>query len=224
MSGFLSAGIVGGPDIPDGGLLHQWPVDETSGSTISDSEGSNNIALNGPELVADLSYYQGAYADFVASNNDEAIADSKISSVSASSPFSLTFGVEIPNASSDSQFVVNQSNGTYRVSIGSQNGDIGGSVYDGSSFLVAKSYDGNNFSGRLLVTLTFDGSSSGNFYINESTSAPNSNNPPTDPDNSLRFGQKATGSAPFDGLIDFGLAYDRELSASEHTDIYDAWS
>jgi hypothetical protein len=212
-----------GPDIPDSGLLHEWTVSETSGSTIADSEGSNNITLNGPELVADSSYYDGAYADFVAANNDEAIADSKISSVSASSQFSLVIGCEIPNASTNAQLVLNQSNGTYRVSIGAQSGDIGGSVYDGSAFLLTKSYDGGNFSGRLLLTLTFDGSGSGNFYINESTSAPNGNNPPTDDANELRFGEKSTGATAFDGTMDFGLAYNRQISSSEHLDIYNAY-
>ena len=52
-----------GPDIPDSGLLHYYPGDEGSGSTLTDNEGSADFSLSGPSWVS-RSDYEGGFGLF----------------------------------------------------------------------------------------------------------------------------------------------------------------
>jgi len=231
MSGFLSSGIVNTTAIPDSGLQHRWNIDSGSGDA-ADSEGSNTWVVNGPTWGSGAAYYNGAYLSFDAT--DDWVDLSLMSFVSINSAFSIVLGVQ-PNSGTTQTIIDNTNNSSNdRVVIGignNANGLLETALYDGSSFIFDDYFDISSsgldrIGDRILVTLTWDGSSSGAFYVDE-TAASQSGNPASTQGATAdaQIGRRPGNDDQYlDSNIDFGLAYNRQLSSSEVGDIFNAWS
>ncbi|WP_152422244.1 LamG-like jellyroll fold domain-containing protein [Natrialba asiatica] len=212
------------PDtIPDDSIA-QWNLDEGNGSTAGDSQGSNDWSLNGPTWTSGSQYYSGETLDF---GGDDYATLSEISSVSVNSEFTVSFWVTLDDVSSTSTLFSHHISGSNRVTIGVSNstsGAIETALYDGSTFLFDDYFpsDSYNTGERIMVTLTWDGSSSGSFYLN-TTAATNSGSNASTTGNYSGYviGSTDTGQEFLNGSVDFAIAYDWKLSDTEVSDLYD---
>jgi hypothetical protein len=215
------------PDLPQNGLIHEYTVSETSGSTVADSQGTNDWSLTGPTLNSDSTYFDGAFADF--DGTDDFASLSQISFIDVDSAFSIVFGTQIRDASVRT-VLFNKRSPTTRIGIGTGNGAPGflqTAIFDGSSFLFDDFYDLSGLGrvgDRILVTLTWDGASSGAFYLDDAEFASSGSNAVTPLNSGIEIGRRiGTNQFNFDGNVDLCLIYNRQLTASEVGDIYTAW-
>jgi len=200
-----------GPDIPDSAVL-RYKLDEGSGSTASDSVGSNDLGSISASWITN-NWQGGAALEF---STDFAESASKVSEINNSNSFaigltidpdSVTTGVICEQLDSDSTgFTIGLVSG--EVAARDYNGaGASGSISTGSKQRVLAGYDGSS---PIIYINTSEGTNS-NISSNGSTGG------------NLAFGQQTQndGSRPYHGSLDDVIVYDEAPSSPLATADYD---
>lgn len=200
--------------IPDSGLMHRWPFDEGSGTTVNDSEGDIDGTITGATWVSGTGNGD-SYLDF--DGEDDIVEYGR---VFPDSWDELTVSVWTDNIDSDgsNDYVVKH--------------DSEGSA--GSGFILRQS-DTTEFEWRLdntvtadvsedsgwrMLTLTFDGTEI-TAYLDKSDVGSTTTDMPTWEDgDEFNVGASSPGSNHYEGGIDDPKIWDRALSSSEISDLY----
>jgi len=221
MSGFLSAGIVGEPDIPDSGIARLTFDDaDTSGSTSNDVWGDNDGSISGATTGvsgANQTYSTAQAYDFDGADD---YVNAGVVSVAWESAFSLAAWVNPDDTSGFNVIIGGDDGGSERAfqfkinsgslefvgpDVGTQ--ITGSTVSTGSWTHVVVTYDGST------VALYQDGSSD--------TSASGSAN---SGDPSVFIGARTASAEHFDGTIDDPRIWNKALSSTEVSDLYNTGS
>jgi len=208
---------------PTDGLVGHWKFDETSGATAADSAGGNNgISINGATWttgkIGNALSFDGA---------DDYVNVGSAASVDNLGPLTYSAWIyvrSVPNANGAFIFAKDYSKYFY---IGQSSHALRFVVdYDNVNLSLQSSADNNiPFSAWTHVAVTWDGSTTAanaHLYINgveTSYSAKTDavGNLVSDASYSYKF---SFSSRPFDGIMDDARIYNRALSASEITDLY----
>jgi hypothetical protein len=231
MSGFLSSGIVNATAIPDSGVS-RWTFDtaDTSGSTAVDVWGDNDGTINGATtdvLGANQTYSTNEAFDFDGSNDN--VTPSAITEPGGTTSVSISAWINMDTTptTNDIHTVVNNrdtsaGNNAYALNVNDNDADgntvarfsIGPTFVpvDGSTTLntgtwyhLCGVYDGSS------VVIYVDGSADGSASSSQTLETPDSS----------RIAQGSAGSVRhFDGRVDDVRVYNKGLSSSEVSDLY----
>jgi hypothetical protein len=226
MSGFLSAGIVGGPDIPDSGVS-RWAFDEGSGSTAIDEWGGNDASIVGATYTT--ASQVGSHAlEFDGVGDEVNAGDPADGSLDfGTGDFSIAVWVNINDL---------QTNRVLAAKNNSQSGD-------GWSFEVLSDgrvawYRGNGATANnlsqvadstlststwYLLTATIDYNTEVSIYINDAEASYSniySNWASVSNSYDFRIGRHEGLARDMDGKMDDPRIFDKELSSTEVSNLY----
>lgn len=150
------------PDIPDS-VIHRWPIDEGSGTTVIDTVGNADGTINGPTWVTDT-YLGGAALD--ADGTDDfvettTLGDWASAHLSTSAGLAFTFettssgGMFIGTERSDGDNRIRVANGEFGVGSGNVNFYIQDDT--GTEAAIATDIGGLNDGGRYRIYWVKDG-------------------------------------------------------------------
>jgi len=203
--------------IPDS-IINRWPFDEGSGSTVNDSEGSDNGTINGATWVTGNGGNGDAYLDF--DGGGEYV---EVPALTMNTPLSVSVWVNPDTVSSDMSFMGNFGGGfisNFEIGISSV-GDFEAIVNGTGSTTITASASANLWQ---MVTMTFAGSTV-SLYVDGVLENTNGSASMQNSTEDIGIGAaNAGGSNPFEGHIDDPIIFDDELSASEVSDIHTATS
>lgn len=225
-----------GLDIPESGLLHQYRFnDDSDTSTATDSEGSDNASLvNGPSYVTDSKDGENAIS---CDGTDDAIQTSH-----SAPEGGLTFALWFKTTDDGVEFLSQWNDNANGPFVG-----IGQGFYGGTSGAIhfGWRYSGANNANQVSTTttnwndgvwhhlaVTLDPSQSAatdqaNIYLDGSAESLNSNesqgnNDGTFDTDPIYYAREDYNGLNADVILDRALEYDRILSSSEVSDIYNA--
>lgn len=215
-----------GPDIPDSVTDH-WPIDDGSGSTLSNHIGSTNISLDGPDWVSDSNSQGELHIEFGA--GDQAIGDDHDHFHELDE---LTWSMWIrtdATTSDDGILVADHEDGS---SVGSETvgwglfhfeDDLrfgwGSSAFDDMSISASNILTGD----WVHVAVTFEGEEEARIYIDGALEASDSVSETVTSANGEVFTIGVTGDGSdrqFEGEMDDFYFADEALSASEIEQLY----
>lgn len=221
--------------IPDS-AIHQYKLDEGSGSTAADSIGDNDLAISGASWYSNG--FTGGYALDFDGTDDEAVGD-YIPECGGESAFSIAFTLDLDKCGdrdaddTKTEILQNMKNSDRDDSIGisfgnddSTVGDIEVDLRDGDSNRVdGRLYDVSDESGLIRVVYTWDGSGTGNMYVDTVEDSTGGASPAGNitgvSGGSMTFAS-TDGGEYGDVALDNVIFYDSELTSSEVQDDYDA--
>lgn len=203
--------------IPDS-VVNRWPVDEGSGSTVGDAEGSNDLSGSGGIAWETQSDAIGGYEIYLDGTDDE-LDGAIIPEIDVGVAFSFALTIT-PSTFSDRQAVVNQTNSSgNRFGIGIEtDGQVSAALYDGSNF-VGEASQSISTGNRYRVVYTYDGASTGTIYVNKN--GVSGGDTPLNLDNqAFKIGARVDGSFNYEGRVDEPLVANDEWSQSAVDDDY----
>jgi hypothetical protein len=191
------------------GAVARWRTAAGSGTTLTDSIGSNDGTIDGAEWVSGT-WLDGSALSYTASNADRTDM-STVPAIDTDSAFSVAVTVEIQG---EGQVIHHQTSDSNRFAMRFINGVIGAQQYDGNDFFAGDGVSvGQNTKYR--VVYTFDGGSTGTLYANGSTGSGTGKGTTISGETGLSFGCRLDGEKFFDGIIDDPIIFDRELSSED---------
>jgi hypothetical protein len=205
-----------GADIPDSGVL-KYGFNEGSGTTATDSFGSNDGAINGASFTTTSA--EGSHALSFDGNVGENVDSSLVPDTTNNFSWAVRFKTSFPTTDSEEAHILSTNDGNDGVSIAFSSGDLrvegGGGVESDNTSSISGLGDGVYHS----AIITFDGSNitlaiDGTRQLTESIGT-------FDSGVNLRVGERARSSStsPFNGLIDDVRVYDKALTETEESNL-----
>jgi len=205
MSGFLSAGIVGGPDIPDS-VVAQYNAQELTGFNDGDNVATRPTQVGGPDLIGSGTYQASGFNNYPSidyNNTDE----SHTAAGSIINQKYVIYAVIDPAFSSTNDFeTVVADGGGADVSL----------LYDGNNnawviYAGGRGVNGSSTVGRSLLTAVFDGANS---VLREDGTQTGSGDPGGGNITLLSIGENTSGFGPryWHGGVPFVEVHDGDVS------------
>jgi len=213
--------------IPDS-AVHQWKFDEGSGSTATDSVGSNDVTVNGA-VWASVSDLVGGYGlDFDGTDDDVTYATID-SIIGTEQQFSVTITANLDDLSADQTILghTQGSDASNRVEIGtSESGSVFTcSTFDGSNILSTSTTSADSI--RQRIGVRHDGNTDTiDIFINGTEVSDGTVRTSLAGTSGFRVGANAAGVNNAAGVLDNLIIYNHLLSDTEFTDDYNnqPWS
>jgi hypothetical protein len=211
--------------IPDS-AIHQWKIDESSGTTINDNIATNNGSINGAAWTNGT--WVGSYALDFDGSNDEVALDSSISEFDVNNEkFSFAVTVELDDTSNEQMIFQNVISSNNRLSVQvNSNGNWSCGMYDGS-WKSTREKTGGVSSNKVRLGVGADGSSANlELYLNGTRVDDNSpGSSPVTAGTSTLFASEGANKY-LNGRLDNALAFDSLLSSDAFVDDYNRqpWS
>lgn len=219
--------VVFGSAIPDS-AIHRWQFSAGSGSTATDSIGTNDGTITGAVWVSDAAWQGGATLDF--DGTDDHVSLSNIPEVGATNQqFCVTATVELDTTGSQELIWVQSDGNDDRSALMVDSSTLAITSWDGSRRLINEGASGVLSTGtKLRVGGYWDyQTDTGKVYLNgsqQSTTDPGLLNTPRSAGHEI--GRDFQTGNVVDGRIDDVIIYDSLLSDSDFQDDYNAqpWS
>lgn len=204
-------------------LIHRWKIDEGSGSTVSDSEGSADGSLIGASWVSN-SDYVGGYAVEFDGTDDRIDIDSNITDLGNTGTWAVTakfrsfndsvgyIGLHDAQTEDDRLYLRHESDGEIRIGIADDIPLTGFTVSTDTFYRFVLTWEDKDYELYINDDLEYSGTFSDD--LNTTT------------DYFWTYGQSTNESSRMDGFVDDGKVSDTKWSEGEIEADYDAqpWS
>jgi hypothetical protein len=202
--------------IPDSGVL-KYGFNEGSGTTATDSFGSNDGTINGASFTTTSA--EGSHALSFDGNVGENVDSSLAPDTTNNFSWAVRFNTSFPTADSEEGHILSTNNGNDGISIAFTNGELRVEGGGGAGGELTSTISGLGDGVYHSAIITFDGSNitlaiDGTRQLTESFGT-------FDSGVDLRIGERARSSSttPFNGLIDDVRVYNKALTETEESNL-----
>jgi len=213
------------PPLP-GSAVHQWKFDEGSGTTATDSIGSNDGTINGATFTSDANLVGGFGLDF---DGNDTVDYSTIGSVLAiNQDFSVAMTVNLDNLSTEQHFLSHVTSSNDRVEIGTSrnvSGTFAFSTFDGTVRGVRSTTAAQ--AARQRIGVSHDASSNTHkIFINGVDETDVSDRTNLSGDTGFKIGGQSNDTDHMTGILDNVIVFDEVLSNQQFLDDFNRqpWS